>query len=65
MGRFVTVTMPASTAGLVSRLPPRAHCSMPCNEITHPQFLSVTINHKEDLYQVLQKFLQPREAAHV
>jgi uncharacterized protein len=34
-------------------------------QITHPQFLSVTINHKEDLYQVLQKFLQPREAAHV
>jgi uncharacterized protein len=33
--------------------------------VTHPQFLSATINHKEELYQMLQKFLQPREAAHV
>jgi sporulation protein YhbH len=34
-------------------------------QITHPQFLSVTINHKEELYQVLQTFLQPREATYV
>ena len=33
--------------------------------ITHPRLLSVTITHKEELLQVLQKFLQPREAAHV
>lgn len=34
-------------------------------EIAHPRFLSVTITHKEELYQVLQSFLQPREPAHV
>jgi sporulation protein YhbH len=34
-------------------------------EITHPHSLSVTINHKEELYQVLQTFLQPRETTHV
>jgi sporulation protein YhbH len=34
-------------------------------EISHPRFLSVTITHKEELYQVLQAFLQPRENAHV
>lgn len=34
-------------------------------EILHPQLLSVTINHKEELYQVLQTFLQPRETTHV
>jgi sporulation protein YhbH len=33
--------------------------------ITHPRLLSVTITHKEELLQVLQQFLQPREAAHV
>jgi len=33
--------------------------------ITHPHLLSVTITHKEELFPVLQKFLQPREAAHV
>ena len=33
--------------------------------ITHPRLLSVTITHKEELFQVLQKFLQPREAVHV
>jgi len=33
--------------------------------ITQPHFLSVTIAHKEELFQVLQKFLQPRETAHV
>jgi uncharacterized protein len=32
--------------------------------ITHPRLLSVTITHKEELFQVLHKFLQPREAAH-
>ena len=30
-------------------------------EIEHPHFLSETISRKEDLYQVLQNFLQPRE----
>ncbi len=34
-------------------------------EIDHPRFLSVTISHKEELYQVLQAFLQPRESTHV
>jgi sporulation protein YhbH len=29
--------------------------------INHPHFLSVTIAHKEELWQVLQTFLQPRE----
>ena len=33
--------------------------------ITHPRLLSVTITHKEELFQMLQKFLQPREAVHV
>jgi len=33
--------------------------------IQHPRFLSVTIAHKEELFQVLQTFLQPRETAHV
>jgi uncharacterized protein len=33
--------------------------------ITHPRLLSVTITHKEELLQVLQTFLQPREMAHV
>jgi sporulation protein YhbH len=33
--------------------------------IAHPRLLSVTISHKEELYQVLQAFLQPRESAHV
>jgi sporulation protein YhbH len=33
--------------------------------ITHPRLLSVTITHKEELFQVLQMFLQPRETAHV
>jgi hypothetical protein len=33
--------------------------------IHHPQFLSVTITHKAELYQVLQTFLHPREQAHV
>jgi hypothetical protein len=31
--------------------------------ITQPHFLSVTITHKEELYQVLQMFLHPREGA--
>ncbi len=30
-------------------------------EITNPRLLSVTITHKEELYAVLQKFLQPQE----
>lgn len=34
-------------------------------EINHPRFLSVTITHKEELYQVLESFLQPRETADV
>jgi len=34
-------------------------------EIQHPRLLSVTITHKEELYQVLQTFLQPQENAHV
>jgi len=33
--------------------------------ITHSRFLSVTITHKQELLQVLQTFLQPREKAHV
>jgi sporulation protein YhbH len=33
--------------------------------ITHGRFLSVTISHKEELYHVLQAFLQPREQPHV
>ena len=33
--------------------------------ITHPCLLSVTITHKEELFHVLQKFLQPREAVHL
>ena len=33
--------------------------------IIHPRLLSVTITHKEELFQVLQTFLQPREMAHV
>lgn len=34
-------------------------------QITHPRLLSVTISHKEELFQVLHAFLQPRETAHV
>ena len=34
-------------------------------EIAHRRFLSVTITHKEELYQVLQSFLKPREAIDV
>jgi sporulation protein YhbH len=34
-------------------------------DIAHPRLLSVTIAHKEELYQVLQAFLQPREHTHV
>jgi sporulation protein YhbH len=33
--------------------------------ITHPRFLSVTITHKDGLFQVLQTLLQPREKTHV
>jgi sporulation protein YhbH len=33
--------------------------------IEHPRFLNAMIRHKEELYQVLQTFLQPRESAHV
>ena len=33
--------------------------------ITHPRLLSVTITHKEELFQVLQTFLHPRETSHV
>jgi sporulation protein YhbH len=34
-------------------------------DIAHPRLLSVTISHKEELYQVLHAFLQPRENTHV
>ena len=34
-------------------------------EIQHPRLLSVTITHKDELYQVLQTFLQPQENTHV
>jgi hypothetical protein len=34
-------------------------------EIQHARLLSVTITHKDELYQVLQTFLQPQENAHV
>jgi sporulation protein YhbH len=34
-------------------------------EIAHSRLLSVTISHKEELYQVLHAFLQPRENTHV
>lgn len=33
--------------------------------INQPHFLSVTISNKAEIFQVLQTFLQPREAAHV
>ena len=33
--------------------------------IAHPRLLSVTITHKEELFKVLQTFLQPQEVAHV
>ncbi len=33
-------------------------------KIDHPRLLSVTITHKEQLYQVLQTFLQPQENGH-
>ena len=33
--------------------------------ITHPRLLSVTIAHTDELVQVLETFLQPRETAHV
>lgn len=33
--------------------------------LTDPHFANVTITHKEELLQVLQTLLQPREAAHV
>ena len=33
--------------------------------IANRRFLSVTITHKEELFHVLQSFLQPREAVHV
>ena len=32
--------------------------------ITHPRLLSVTITHKEELFKVLQTFLQPQEMVH-
>jgi hypothetical protein len=35
------------------------------NQITHERLLSVTISNKEEVYQALQKFLQPRENSHV
>jgi len=35
------------------------------NQITHERLLSVTISNKEEVYQALQKFLQPREDSHV
>ncbi|MBI1839053.1 MAG: DUF444 family protein [Candidatus Colwellbacteria bacterium] len=34
-------------------------------QITHPRLMSVTITHKEELYQVLQSFLQPKEVVAV
>lgn len=34
-------------------------------EIDRASFLSVTITHKDELYQALQSFLQPREGSHV
>lgn len=34
-------------------------------DIPHPRLLSVTIAHKEELYKVLEAFLQPREHSHV
>ena len=33
--------------------------------LSHPRLLSVTISHKDELYQALHAFLQPRENAHV
>lgn len=35
------------------------------NQIDHERLLSVTISNKEEVYQALQKFLQPREDSHV
>lgn len=34
------------------------------HEIRHPRLISVAIRHKEELFQVLQAFLQPRENSH-
>lgn len=34
------------------------------NQITHERMLSVTIRNKDEVYQALQKFLQPREGSH-
>jgi hypothetical protein len=33
--------------------------------IAHPRLCIVTLSHKEDVYQALQTFLQPRESTHV
>lgn len=34
-------------------------------EVSHPRLMSVTIAHKDELYQVLQTFLRPQEQTHV
>jgi sporulation protein YhbH len=49
--------------GQAASAPSSLQCAL--QGITHPHFLSVTIAHKEELLQVLQQFLQPREKAHV
>ncbi len=35
------------------------------NQVSHPRFMQVVITHKEEVYQTLQKFLRPSEAAKV
>ncbi len=47
-----TATVPSSLQGVLEG-------------IAHPRFLRVTIRHKDDVYQVLRDFLQPREGSHV
>ena len=57
--------MPAFTAGWARRHYMISSLQHTLEEIQHPRLLSVTITHKDELYQVLQTFLQPQENAHV
>lgn len=56
----------ASFYGWLSRIEPALSSLQSVFQgIDHSRFLSVTITHKEEIYQALQTFLQPRENAHV
>jgi len=56
----------ASFYGWRSQMPfARSSLQHALAEIDHPRLLSVTITHKEELYQVLQTFLRPQENTHV